>query len=102
MTDTVSLPEFVTYTRVSSGLTATPKGRRPTGTVVTTWFVAASTMDTSLENEFGTYANGAASAGAATSVSESVRSAATRAIIGGTPSMDTWLAVVMRQPRLGL
>src|SRR5688500_14322840 len=82
MTDTLLLPKFVTYAKAPSGDMATPKGVSPTGMVVSTVFVARSMTLTLSRVEFGTYANGAASAGVAVSETDSVRSVRRRRIIG--------------------
>ena len=56
MTDTVSLPALVTYTRAPFGWTATRSGACPTGTVATTAFVAVSITDRVWLLLFATYA----------------------------------------------
>ena len=65
ITDTVLSPLFATYTPDPSGVTATPMGVSPTGTVVTTVFVDVSTMDRALSDSSVMYASGAALAPAA-------------------------------------
>lgn len=52
MTETVSLPAFATYTRLPSGLTATPMGPAPTNTVAVTLLLAMSMTETALSLEF--------------------------------------------------
>src|SRR5437667_225075 len=55
-TDTVKLPWLATYARVPSGLTATPNGFTPTGTVALTVLVAVLMTDTVLLPRLATYA----------------------------------------------
>ena len=58
ITDTLSLPEFVTYAFVPAELTATPQGEEPTSTVAITVFVVVSITETLLSQEFVIYAYG--------------------------------------------
>src|SRR5437588_113925 len=55
MTATVLPVLLATYTRDPSGVTATPRGPPPTGTVALTVFVAASITATVLLSSFATY-----------------------------------------------
>ncbi len=54
MTETVPLPEFVTYAVVLVGSIATDVGARPTGIVANTRFFAVHKTDTVLLPKFGT------------------------------------------------
>src|SRR3989442_14191338 len=79
MTLTLSELLLATYTRLPSGLTVTPRGRLPTGTVVMTLLVAPSITVTSSDFSFVTKTRSSAPARESPPASAVARRAAVRA-----------------------